>query len=170
MELHLVATRAFFVYVILLALLRVSGKRTVAQATPFDFVLTLILGDLIDDALWAEVSFPRFIVAVVTLAAVHLFLAWAASRSEWVERLIDGAATEVMREGKPLPAGQRRERVSDRELTYEVREAGVDREKWGDVQVAHVECSGAVSVLLQEWARPMQRRDATAARKLRPSR
>jgi len=44
-----------FAYVFLLAILRASGKRTIAQGTTLDFVVALVLGDLIDDALWAEV-------------------------------------------------------------------------------------------------------------------
>jgi uncharacterized membrane protein YcaP (DUF421 family) len=164
MELDRIAIRALLVYVILLGLIRVSGKRTLAQATPFDFVLTLVLGDLIDDALWAEVPLSRFVAAVATLTITHLLVAWASSRSERLDRLIEGAATPVMDDGKPLRAGLRRERMSDGELAYEARHAGIDREDWPEVRTAHVECSGALSVLRHEWARPVQKKDAEAMR------
>src|SRR5687768_4586505 len=101
MELERIAIRALFVYVILLALIRVSGKRTLAQATPFDFVLTLILGDLIDDALWAEVPLARFVVAVVALTVTHVLVTWASFRSERLDRLIEGESTAVMEDGDP---------------------------------------------------------------------
>jgi uncharacterized membrane protein YcaP (DUF421 family) len=136
MELHRIAIRALFAYFILLGLIRVSGKRTLAQATPFDFVLTLILGDMIDDALWAEVPLARFVVAVGALTVTHLLVSWASSRSERLDRLIDGAST-----------------------------AGIDREDWPEVRAAHVECSGGVSVILHEWARPVQRKDGEAVRR-----
>jgi uncharacterized membrane protein YcaP (DUF421 family) len=160
MELERIAVRAMIVYVILLGLIRVSGKRTLAQATPFDFVLTLILGDLIDDALWAEVPLARFVVAVVALTVTHVLVAWASSRSEALDRLIEGESTAVMEDGDPLRAGRRRERMSEKALACEVRHAGIDHEDWPEVRAAHVECSGTVSVLRHEWARPAQKKDA----------
>ena len=65
------ALRVFFVYTFLLVLLRLTGKRTIRQGTPFDFVLALILGDLIDDALWTDVPIVQFAVASVTLIAMR---------------------------------------------------------------------------------------------------
>ena len=59
-------------YVFLLALLRLSGKHELNRAPPFDFILVLILGDLIDDALWAEVPFAQFVVAAATLVLARL--------------------------------------------------------------------------------------------------
>jgi uncharacterized membrane protein YcaP (DUF421 family) len=165
MELHRIAIRALCVYLILLGLIRLSGKRTLAQATPFDFVLTLILGDMIDDALWAEAPVARFVAGVGALTVTHFLVSWASSRSERICRLVDGAATAVMEDGEPRRAGLRRERMSEKELAFEVRHAGIDRESWREVRTAHVECSGAVSVLRHEWARPVRRKDAGAVRR-----
>ena len=66
--------RSFVVYLILLFLLRVAGKRTVKQGSPFDFVLALIVGDLIDDAIWAEVPVAQFVVASATLLLMKLLM------------------------------------------------------------------------------------------------
>ena len=46
------------------------------------------------------------------------------------------------------------------DLACEVRHAGIDRGHWPEVRAAHVECSGAVSVLRHDWARPAQKKDA----------
>lgn len=66
-----IVIRVVFAYVVLLTLIRLSGKRTVKQATPFDFTVALILGDLIDDLLWAEVGASVFVIAAGTLMFVH---------------------------------------------------------------------------------------------------
>lgn len=58
-------------YVLLLILLRISGKHTVKQSGPVDFTLVLILGDLVDDVVWADVSVALFAVASGMLLAVH---------------------------------------------------------------------------------------------------
>jgi uncharacterized membrane protein YcaP (DUF421 family) len=66
--------RCLGTYVLLLLLLRLAGKRTIQQGMPFDFVFALILGDLIDDAVWAEVPFAQFLVASVTLMLTKLLM------------------------------------------------------------------------------------------------
>ena len=66
-----IAVRALFAYVLLLVLIRVSGKRTVRQGSPFDFTIALILGDLVDDLLWAEVAAAQFVIATGMLILTH---------------------------------------------------------------------------------------------------
>lgn len=66
-----IAIRVALTYFFMLALVRVSGKRTVRQGGPFDFTLALILGDMMDDAIWAEVAFSHFVVATGVLVSVH---------------------------------------------------------------------------------------------------
>lgn len=63
--------RVLIAYFVIFALLRLTGKTTVRHATPFDFVIALILGDLVDDALWAEVPMSVFLVASGSLFLVH---------------------------------------------------------------------------------------------------
>lgn len=71
MDLHRIAIRAVFAYVVLLILVRLSGKRAVRQASPLDFTVSLILGDMVDDALWAEVNASLFVVATSALLIAH---------------------------------------------------------------------------------------------------
>jgi uncharacterized membrane protein YcaP (DUF421 family) len=72
MDLLRLAVRALFVFAFLLVMLRLAGKRTIRQASPFDFVFALILGDLIDNAVWAEVPISEFVTAAATLIGVKL--------------------------------------------------------------------------------------------------
>lgn len=74
LDLLRLAVRALFAFAFLLMLLRLSGKRTIRHGSPFDFVLALVLGDLIDNALWAEVSLAQFVAAAMTLVAVKALL------------------------------------------------------------------------------------------------
>ena len=71
MDLWRIAVRALAAYIYLAVTTRASGKRVISQATPFDFVIALILGDLVDDALWAEVPMSVFLVASGSLFLVH---------------------------------------------------------------------------------------------------
>jgi uncharacterized membrane protein YcaP (DUF421 family) len=67
-----ILVRAVFAYVLLLVLVRLSGKRSVKHGSLFDFTVALILGDLVDDLLWAEITAATFIVATGVLTTVHM--------------------------------------------------------------------------------------------------
>ena len=67
-----IVARVLFAYVVLLVLVRVGGKRLVRHASPFDFALSLILGDMVDDLLWAEVDAAVFVVAAGVLVMIHV--------------------------------------------------------------------------------------------------
>jgi uncharacterized membrane protein YcaP (DUF421 family) len=69
-----IAIRSLTAFIFLLVLLRLSGKRTIYQGSPFDFVLALVLGDMIDDVLWQEVPIVQFMVGTATLAVTKLTL------------------------------------------------------------------------------------------------
>jgi uncharacterized membrane protein YcaP (DUF421 family) len=72
MDLGSIAVRALCTYLFLVLLLRLSGKRVIKEGASFDFVLALILGDMIDDAVWSEVPFAQFVVAASTLVLLKL--------------------------------------------------------------------------------------------------
>ena len=74
MEPFAIAARAALSYIVLLALVRITGKHTIRQGTAFDFAVALIIGDLVDDVIWAEVSTAQFLVACSTLFALHWLL------------------------------------------------------------------------------------------------
>ena len=163
MGLLAIAVRALVGYGFLLALLRVSGKRSVAHASPFDFVMALVLGDMVDDLLWAEVGLAQFGVAAGTLVVLETALAVAQARSSRLHAWVTGDAVVVLRDGRPDRDSLRRERVRDIDLEAQLRLHGVERERWSDVRTARLESGGAVSVLRTERAQPLERRDLAKA-------
>ena len=66
-----ILVRALFAYVVLLALVRVGGKRLVRHASTFDFTLSMILGDMADDLIWGEVDASVFAVGAGVLFLIH---------------------------------------------------------------------------------------------------
>jgi uncharacterized membrane protein YcaP (DUF421 family) len=66
-----IVIRVAFTYVMLLVLMRLSGKHSVRQSSPFDFTLSLIIGDMADDMIWAEVDASVFIVGTGALVMIH---------------------------------------------------------------------------------------------------
>jgi uncharacterized membrane protein YcaP (DUF421 family) len=74
--------RAVFVYVFTLALVRTSGARSLRQTDVVSFVLAVILGDMFDDAFWAEVPFAGFVIGAGTLVLAHVLMKTAAAAGE----------------------------------------------------------------------------------------
>jgi uncharacterized membrane protein YcaP (DUF421 family) len=150
-----IAVRSLVAYGWLLLLLRLDGKRGIGQASAFDFVLALVLGDLVDNLLWGEVSPPIFLTATAALVAVHLMVSIAGYRSRRLSHLVNGLPILAVASGTLVPGAMRRERMHPSELLGTVRENGI-----GDlraVRTGRIETSGKLSTLLHDWARPLRR-------------
>jgi uncharacterized membrane protein YcaP (DUF421 family) len=159
MELHKIAIRVLFAYVVLLALMRFSGKRVVSEAGARDFVLALIIGDLIDDLMWGEVGAAEYAAATGGIVLTGLLVALATYASPAAARILEGRPELVLRDGEPVRPGMRAERVSEQELAALLRQQGIERDRWVEVDRAWVEVSGHLSVAQHEQARPVERRD-----------
>jgi uncharacterized membrane protein YcaP (DUF421 family) len=158
MDLGRIAVRALVAYVYLLVTTRASGKRVVSQATPFDLLVSLIIGDLIDDALWGEVSMVKFGAAVGTICVCDLLVKVTAHRSDAFLRLVDGRPTAVLRDGVEDRDALRKEQMNEEDLAHLLRLQGVDDRK--DVRLGLVESDHEVSVILRPGAEPAQKKDA----------
>jgi uncharacterized membrane protein YcaP (DUF421 family) len=158
MDLGRIAVRAIVAYVYLLFTTRVTGKRVVSQATPIDLMVSLIIGDLIDDALWGEVSMAKFGAAVATIVLAELLVKMAACRWMRVHAFVNGSPTVVLREGAADRRALRREQLNDGDLSHLLRLQGV--EERGEVHIATVELDHQLSALRRPEAQPAQKQDA----------
>lgn len=153
-----IAVRALVAYVYLMVTTRASGKRVVSQATPFDFVVSIVFGDLIDDAMWGEVSMPKFGAGVSTIFLCDALVKFGAHRSEWFFRLVQGSPTAVLRDGREDRHALRGEQMNEGDLAHLLRLDGI--EDWSRVQLALVERDHEVSAMLKPEAQPAQKKDA----------
>jgi hypothetical protein len=87
-----VAVRAFVAFAIFLAIVRVSGKRPVHDGTTFDFVFSILLGDVVADAIWGEVPMSQFAVAAATLVGMQLTVGMLTREGAGAPRLAGAAA------------------------------------------------------------------------------
>ena len=85
-----ILVRVVFVWFFVLALLRVSGKRTIKQGDLASFVVALVIGDMFDDVFWSEVPASQFVVGAGTLAIMHVLTSIAAggrAAARWPSRI-----------------------------------------------------------------------------------
>ena len=155
-----ILVRAVFAYLFIVLLMRLSGKRAVAEATTFDFVLAIIIGDMFDDLFGAEVPAAQFVVATGVLVLLEVGVSAGGYLSPAFARLVDGEQAALVRDGRPSRRGMLRERLNERSVEALLREKeGLEREDWPQVETAAIEVDGTPSVIKHEWARPARKQD-----------
>ena len=165
MDLWRIAVRVLIAYAYLLFTTRASGKRVIAQATPFDFVVSLIIGDMFDDGIWAEVGMPKFAAGVGSIFLCDAIVKLGARRWDWFFRLTNGSPTVVLRDGEKDQRALRSEQLNDADLAHLLRLHGIDdRSK---VQLALVERDHEASVILEPEEEPAQEKDAVRLMEMR---
>jgi uncharacterized membrane protein YcaP (DUF421 family) len=168
MELYKILLRVVFAYIFILILLRLSGKRGIAQAASFDLVLALILGDLFDDLFWAEVPASQFVVAAGTLLLLQGFIALGSHMSEAFSRIVCSPAEVFMRNGRLIEPAMRREQMNEKDAEMMLRQqSGLTRERWAEVESARIEQNGRPSVLRHEWAKEARKKDGSGLLELK---
>jgi len=158
-ELMYTALRASFVYLFLLIVVRLLGKREIGATSAFDLVVALILGEVVDEIIYGDVIILQGVIAIVVVALWHLVNSWASFKSEFIDKLTGAPPTVVVKNGQIQRKNLSKERFNEQELFSELRLMGVDNVK--EVKQATLEPSGTVSVLLEDWAKPVQRQDLT---------
>jgi uncharacterized membrane protein YcaP (DUF421 family) len=159
-RLYEIAARVALGYAFLLLLMRLSGRRTISDATPLHFVLALMLGELFDDLAWGTVSAAKFVTAAGTVVVAHLLATAASLHSTIAYRIMSGKAEVFVKAGKFQHEAMRRERLSLRETREMLRLHGIDPEReLSAVEFAAIEVDGEPSLLRRLEDRPADRRD-----------
>jgi len=163
MDLWRIAVRALVAYIYLAVTTRASGKRVVSQATPFDFVVSLIVGDLVDDCIWAEVSVAKFAAATSSIVFCDAVVTLLSFHSPRFMHFVNGRPRVVLRDGVADLRELRREQLSELDLEHLLRLDGLDRDKWKDARMAVLERDHEASLILTPGAEPATRQDAVRA-------
>jgi uncharacterized membrane protein YcaP (DUF421 family) len=109
-------------YLLLIAILRVSGKRTLSKMNAFDLVVTVALGSTLATILLnKQIALAEGVLALLLLIALQFSITWLAVRSRLVESLVKNEPALLMRSGKLLRDGMRRERVTESEIRSALR-------------------------------------------------
>ena len=151
-ELLLTAARALAVYVVMLIVIRALGKRTVGNFAAFDLLVALMLGELVDEIIYGDVSFSQGTTAIAVIAGAQAGNAWVTRWGHGLDRLLEGTPTPVVRNGVLLEEGLRKERMNAKNLVAHLREQGVRDLR--EVEAAFVEDDGGVSIVRRPWAEP----------------
>ncbi len=138
-----------FAYISLIALLRLSGKRTLSKMNAFDFVITVALGSTLATILLSkDVALAQGVLALALLVGLQFAITWSSVRLRWIRRLATGEPSLLVHRGECLPNALKRERVTADELRAAVRSQGLAALE--DAEAVVLETDGSFSVVKRD--------------------
>jgi uncharacterized membrane protein YcaP (DUF421 family) len=141
-----IVLRGIFVFAFLYVLMRMIGRRELSSLEPFDLILIIVLGDLVQQGLTQDdYSLTGAFLAIGTIAILQVAVSYANFRFPKLRPVLDGEPIVVVQDGKPIEKNLRRERVTIEDLAAAARLQSIA--KIEDVQWAVMETSGAISFI-----------------------
>ena len=138
-------------YAGLVALLRTSGKRTLAKLNAFDLVVTVALGSTLATVLLnRQVPLAEGLAALALLIGLQFAVTWTSVRVPAFRRAVRAEPTVLLRRGEPLPRPMRRERITEDELLSAIRDSG--GRSLSDAEAVFLESDGTLTALLKREA------------------
>src|SRR4029079_8712839 len=117
--------RAVIVYVFLIVLLRLSGKRQVGQLAPFDLVLLLVLSNAVQNSMnGGDNSLVGGLVSAVTLIGANYVVGIATFRNKRIEAIVEGRPEILVHNGRVFEDVMAKAQLTHHELQAALRQAG----------------------------------------------
>ena len=139
--------RCIVIYVFLLLVIRVSGRRTLGELTAFDFVLLLIIGETAGTTILGDdLSITSGVLSILTLVTIEVGLSLAKQRWRVIERWVDGLPTILVEDGQPFQDRLDRSRV-DVEDVLEAARKKQGLERMEQIKYAVLERDGSINII-----------------------
>jgi uncharacterized membrane protein YcaP (DUF421 family) len=139
--------RAVAIYLFLIILLRVAGKRALSEVSNFEFVLMLVVGEATGQAvIGKDFSITNAYLVILTLIALQILMSYWKERSETIKRWFDGLPVILVENGKPLKDRLDKVRIGEDIILAAARELqGLER--MDQIKYAVMESNGIISII-----------------------
>lgn len=155
------AIRTLLLYIIVIASLRVMGKRQLGELQPSELVVAIMISDLASIPMQSvEIPLLSGVVPVMTLLIAEVVTSQLSLKSRAVRKFLSGEPSIVIYGGQINEKEMRRQRFNLNDLLEELRLVGCN--DISDVEVAVIETSGKLSVIPKDKARPATVEDITS--------
>ncbi|WP_169306732.1 DUF421 domain-containing protein [Cohnella pontilimi] len=138
-------------------LLRIAGKKVMAEMTPLEMVTVLAIGTLIGHAV-SENALWKTLVCIVIFVLILFLFQYLAMKYHWIERLVIGRPMLVIRDGQILKENLHKMRMTMEQMELRLRRKGIAR--LSDVRTAVIEVDGRLGYELVDSAMPLTRGEA----------
>jgi len=137
--------RGTIIYCFLLVMVRLTGKRTIGQFTPFDLLIVMLLSEAVSNSLnGGDNSVQGGLILASTLIVLNVIIAIATSRSRKIAELVDGSPVLLGRDGKIFTDVVKKCRVAEGDVEQALREADCPLHK---MKCAFLEPDGKITIL-----------------------
>lgn len=142
--------RGLAIYMFLLVVFRLSGKRSLAEITPFDFVLLLIIAETTQQGLLGQdYSITGALLLIVTLISAEIGLTLLKQRSRRIDRWIEGEPVVLVENGRLQQEVLHAERVDEDDVMEAARRwRGLER--LDQIKLAVLERDGNITIVPRE--------------------
>jgi len=150
--------RTLLIYLLVLFVIRLMGKREVGELSSFDLVVAIMIAELAVIPM-EQVDIPLYVglIPLFTLAVLEVIISFLCLKSRFVRRVISGSPSIIIANGKIMEDEMRRLRYNVNDLLGQLREKDVANIE--DVDYAILETSGELSVILKPDRRPVTPKD-----------
>ena len=141
-----IVVRSVAVFLFVFFITRVVGRRELASLEPFDLILLIVIGDLVQQAVTqSDYSVTGAFLAVATFGVLSVVISYIGFRFGSLRPVLEGEPVIVLQDGKPIERNLRRNRITYDELAAAARRQGVA--SLDEVQWAVLETSGQISII-----------------------
>jgi uncharacterized membrane protein YcaP (DUF421 family) len=141
--------RATIVFFVILVVTRAVGRRELSSMEPFDLILLVVIGDLVQQGVTqSDNSVTGAVTVIATMAALTVLTAYLSFRFKRLRPLLEGDPVIVIAEGRILERNLRRQRMTVAELAAEARLQSIG--SLSEVRYAVLESNGRVSFLKRD--------------------
>jgi uncharacterized membrane protein YcaP (DUF421 family) len=138
--------RTVYVFVLILIITRAVGRRELSSMEPFDLILLIVIGDLVQQGVTqSDNSLTGTTTVIATMAVLVVFTAWLGFRFSRLRPILEGHPTLLVADGEVLRENLRRQRMTVEELRAEARQQSIA--SLDDVRFAVLETNGKISFI-----------------------
>ena len=148
-----IVVRTAVIYIVVLAGVRLSGKREVGQMTPFDLTLLLLISNAVQNAMTGpDTSLLGGVIAAATLLILNYLVAELSGGNRRFRKFVQGQPSLLVHDGQVISSHMAKEHVSMDELERAMREHGIASTH--DLALAVLEVDGSISCLKYDEIKP----------------
>jgi uncharacterized membrane protein YcaP (DUF421 family) len=138
--------RAAVVFFFVFLVTRVVGRRELSQLEPFDLILLVVVGDLVQQGVTqSDESVTGALTVISTIALLSVAVSWVSFRSRRVRVITEGEPIVLVQDGRPIERNLRRERITLDDIEEEARQSQIT--SVADLRWAILEDDGRISCI-----------------------
>jgi uncharacterized membrane protein YcaP (DUF421 family) len=138
--------RATVIFFFIFLVTRIAGRRELSSLQPFDLILLVVLGDLVQQGITqSDESVTGTLIVISTITLLSVAISWVSFRSRRVRLLSEGEPVVLVQDGMPIERNMRRERITLADIEEEAR--GSQIASLADLEWAILEDNGHISCI-----------------------